>query len=632
MTTAPVLDSNSPEAWKTFAAHAEGLDPGETVTERAHRELARRAGSAATNPTAPPLTLAELPLVPVAPAGEGPGSADFEVTGLLGEGGMGRVLSARQRSLRREVAIKVVKDDARPGTRDALLAEAVVTGSLEHPGVVPVHALGRDADGRPLLVMKRIEGVSWRVLAREAEHPAWAIVAGAGEDRLEVHLDILMAACNAVHFAHSRGIVHRDIKLENVMIGSFGEVYVVDWGIATRMPEPGARARGPTVGTPAYMAPELVKGDLARTDARTDVYLLGATLHAVLTGSSRHAASSLYEALHLAHASEPYAYRSDVPAELAAICNRATSRDPADRFASALDLRRAVADFRRHRGSIALSDEAAARLSELGARTHAAGPDDDIQVRRLMTECRFGFVQALRIWAANAAARAGLQACLEAMIEHEIARQDADGARALCAELPEARPDLVRRIDDLAAELARRKAQLGALERNQDLRIGGAAQLAIVGALPVAVGVVMIFLGLGRELKRAEILGGPAAMFLLHVTGALLARKRLSTAISRRAMGALALIPACAFVHRLIALERGSPLPAIMATDLVIAAFMFGVLAITLVPWLGWAVLPFGAGAIGAALRPDLATPIFMASLTSGMGLVAVLWRRAVRS
>jgi serine/threonine-protein kinase len=381
------------------------------------------------------------------------------------------------------------------------------------------------------------------------------------------------------------------------------------------------------------MAPELVKGDLARTDARTDVYLLGATLHAVLTGSPRHAASSVYEALLLANASEPYVYRSDVPAELAAICNRATSREPADRFQSALDLRRAVADFRRHRGSIALSDEAAARLSELGARTRAAAPDDDIQVRRLMTECRFGFVQALRIWAANDAARAGLQACLERMIEHEIARQDADGARALCAELPEARPELVRRIDDLAAELARRKAQLGALERDQDLRIGGAAQLAIVGVLPAfTVGAAMILLGLGRAPTPAVILGGPALVFLIHATGAILARRRLSTAISRRAIGALALIPACGFVHRVIALELGNPLPAILATDLVMAAFMLGVLAITLVPWLGWAVLPFGVGAIGAAIRPDLALPIFMASLTSGMGLVAVLWRRAVRS
>ena len=187
---------------------------------------------------------------------------------------------AEQRSLAREVAIKTVKDHAGERARDALCDEAVVTGLLEHPNVIPVHALGCDSEGRPLLVMKRVEGVAWRDLLRDPEHPAWATHAAAPEDRLAFHLDVLADVSQAAAFAHSRRIVHRDIKPENVMIGEFGEVYLLDWGLAVtagRELEPGT-----LVGTPAYMAPEMVGG--GRVDGRTDVYLLGATLHEVLTG------------------------------------------------------------------------------------------------------------------------------------------------------------------------------------------------------------------------------------------------------------------------------------------------------------------------------------------------------------
>src|SRR5262249_12200472 len=156
---------------------------------------------------------------------------------------------------------------------DGLLVEAVITGSLEHPSVVPVYALGCDDAGHPILVMKRIEGVSWKTLAADQHHPAWARIDAAGDDRLVAHLEILMQVAGAVHFAHSRGFVHRDIKLANVMIGEFGEVYVVDWGLAVKMgAAPLSDEEAPLVGTPVYLAPEMLSGDPAAVDARTDVY------------------------------------------------------------------------------------------------------------------------------------------------------------------------------------------------------------------------------------------------------------------------------------------------------------------------------------------------------------------------
>ncbi len=164
------------------------------------------------------------------------------------------------------------------------------------------------------------------------------------------------------------------------------------------------------------------------------------------------------------------------------------SADPEGRFPSAQELRRALAAFRRHRGSIALSDEAGARLAELRA---LGSSGNERRVHALPTECRFGFTQALRSWPENEAARAGLAATLVQMIEPEIAQRDAEGARALYAELGEPRPDLLARIEALAADLAaagEREARLRALERDRDLTIGGRAQLSVLATLPLFAG------------------------------------------------------------------------------------------------------------------------------------------------
>ncbi|MEZ4339358.1 MAG: serine/threonine-protein kinase [Sandaracinaceae bacterium] len=251
--------------------------------------------------------------------------ADLEVQGLLGEGGMGRVLLARQHSLRRDVALKTPRDPDDPGVCASLLAEGATTGMLEHPAIVPVHALGLDTNGQPAMVMKRIEGVAWSALAADPEHAGWEGWSGDPEDRLPGHLQILVQVCNAVHYAHSRGVVHRDIKLDNVLIGRFGDVYLADWGVAGTLGAPGERL----CGTPGYMAPEMVMGGVI--DARTDVYLLGATLHEILTGRMRHEGPLVASALLAAARSEPYAYPASLPRGLTQLVNRACHLDRAER-------------------------------------------------------------------------------------------------------------------------------------------------------------------------------------------------------------------------------------------------------------------------------------------------------------
>ncbi len=251
--------------------------------------LATEPGETLPASSATPWPRPSLPLLRTADVAEV--TADVRVSTLLGEGGMGRVLAAEQVALGREVAVKVVRDGGRAADVDALLREALIAARLEHPNVVPVHLLGRGEDGAPIFVMRRIEGVPWSDVLRDAA-AAPGMFADA-RDPLEMHLRVLLEVCGAVQFAHARGILHRDLKPENVMLGAFGEVYVVDWGIALNLADDPrlpriADARG-VVGTPAYMAPEMALGDAAALSPRTDVYLLGAVLHRVLTGAPPHA-------------------------------------------------------------------------------------------------------------------------------------------------------------------------------------------------------------------------------------------------------------------------------------------------------------------------------------------------------
>jgi eukaryotic-like serine/threonine-protein kinase len=623
--------------WTALGVHDAGaLDLSETITPhtfaQARREPAPRIDAPPVSgrvESVASITFSELPHIslsgPVSardPSAAPVRSADLDVTGVLGEGGMGRVLLARQRSLQRDVAVKIVRprrEDA--GALRRLLVEAVITGSLEHPGIVPVHALGCDDAGRPVLVMKRIEGVSWRELCRDPDNPGWARLDGGSDDRLVAHLEILMQVSNALQFAHERGIVHRDVKPSNVMIGSCGEVYLVDWGIAMRLGEP-EEPLGVVdvelVGTPAYMASEMVWGEPHLIDARTDVYLLGATLHNVLTGAPRHQGDTLFEMMSAARDSLPHAYGPEVPAELAAICNRATSRDPAERYPSAIAFRRAISDYLRHRGSVALGDAAAAQLAELRAviaeREGASAPR---RIHQLMSECRFGFTQALRAWKDNAAAREGLGACLGLMIEHELSLGNRDAAAALLAELPEPRPDLAGRLaalDAAIAEKQERDARLRTLEQEHDLSVGARPRLVMIAI--IGVGTVVVS-AIAWQAPRTP----PLRTLVIYIltldaivgAGVLLKRKLLMTShMGRLATGGLTVSGLGILAHRLLCMRFGTPVDEVLIGDMGLLSCVLAFSALMLPGWLrgGLALAAVSAAGIVVTLaRPELAVP-----------------------
>ncbi len=286
----------------------------------------------------------------------------YDVVATLGAGGMGEVRLLHDRRIGREVAMKLIhKDQGSFGdAKQRFLREARVQGQLEHPAIVPVYDLGVGVDG-PYFTMKRIRGLT-------LEDVVVALAAGETDAVAAFPLRRLLTAmstvCLAVAFAHARGVLHRDLKPANVMIGAFGEVHVLDWGLAklvgdtdipTRRgaPAPGDSAKtavGEVMGTPGYMAPEQATGDWDRVDERSDVYALGAILFELLTLEPLHPGRSVPEIIGstLRGADARARIRAPlraIPQELESLCVRATALDPAERFASARDLAEAIDRF-----------------------------------------------------------------------------------------------------------------------------------------------------------------------------------------------------------------------------------------------------------------------------------------------
>ncbi len=294
----------------------------------------------------------------------GAGGATAQVTEryrldrVLGHGGMGEVLLAIDDTIGREVAVKRIRT-ASPSEEELsrFVREARVQGRLEHPAIVPVHDLVFDQAGRPFFVMKRLAGTDMHERLKKLRAGDVADVAAERRALLRAFVDV----CNAAHFAHEKKIIHRDLKPANVMLGDYGEVYILDWGVAHAadaeddIAAPSGRhdlglasgdtQQGAVLGTPAYMAPEQLVGD--KVGPAADIYSLGCILYEICAGEPLHTKTRALGAAFMVTGKHglPSAKRAEVPPELDQICQRSVRPDPADRWQTARSLGDAVQGF-----------------------------------------------------------------------------------------------------------------------------------------------------------------------------------------------------------------------------------------------------------------------------------------------
>ncbi|MFO0674394.1 MAG: protein kinase [Polyangiaceae bacterium] len=337
-----------PRAPKPAAARAHSDDPSAPPPSDPQRTRALPAQAWVLLGTEPP----HLPKLP----------DRYVDRGQLGMGGMGEVRNVRDVPLRREVAMKLLGMESlrRPSMIQTFIEEARTVGQLEHPHIPPIYELGADEEGIPYFTMKRIRGVTLFRRLRQKDLPPGS------SERLREGIEILVKVCDALSFAHSRGVLHRDLKSDNIMVGDFGEVYLMDWGLAkvlrdrckVDVPRPAnsplANLVESLVGTVAYMSPEQAAADPVDLDERTDIFGLGAVLYEIVTGKYPYRGDDDDEVLERVRACDfvpPHKVDPDVfvPRQIASVVMKAMAKNPADRYASVADMKRDLQRFL-HRG------------------------------------------------------------------------------------------------------------------------------------------------------------------------------------------------------------------------------------------------------------------------------------------
>lgn len=341
---------------------------------------------------------------------------DYHIIEKLAEGGMGAIFIARQTSLDRELAIKTLKplkaherraytsqgrmDQVERQRREMFLSEALVTANLVHPHIIPIHDLCQTVDGAPFYSMKRVNGIPWNEHLKKMS--------------LEENLEVLDKVCDAMAYAHHNGVVNRDLKPENIMLGEFGEVLVLDWGLAvpasvadkSRFSSPSASYGA---GTPAYMSPELWTGPADAIGTWSDIYLLGGILFEVLTGQTPHTfpepdssagSSGLWNVIDSVVRHNEIR-DTDAQGELIDIAMKAMSANPESRHRTVLEFQEDIKQYLRHEESRRLAHRAEQTLAEARDSKLAGGYQNYQTAAALFEEAHAG-------WSGNTRALDGL--------------------------------------------------------------------------------------------------------------------------------------------------------------------------------------------------------------------------------
>lgn len=438
----------------------------------------------------------------------------YQLGDVLGRGGMGVVYTATQVSLNREVAVKCILPDKAQDQRlrKKFTAEAQVVGLLDHPNIVPVHDLGTLDGDQILLAMKKVGGEEWSTLLHhKSEKPSGEEKKDAAEDDKSLdqseHLKLLQSVCHAVEYAHSKGFVHLDLKPSNVMVGDFGEVYVMDWGVAAELKhddddkrpyraKPVYDIRGP-IGTPQYMSSEQAFGLGRKIGTWTDVYLLGAILHEILIGRPPHLGTKFLQVILAAQKSETPSFDSSVPKELAELCIHALKKETEERIQTVEEFRHRLEQYLKHRESLAISKVSNQLLSHCQTsfnelKVAAEGQKEPSESERNQlyddfSETVNGFRQAQTLWQENKDAIAGEKTTRLVYAEAALFHNDIGLAEAQTAALER----LGAPPGELRSRIQSRKYEMERAARNAQLTRYG---LGFAAALLILVMTVAYFL------------------------------------------------------------------------------------------------------------------------------------------
>jgi serine/threonine protein kinase/WD40 repeat protein len=406
--------------------------------------------------------------------------SDYTILKKIADGGMGSVFVGNQTSLKREVAIKTIKEDYH-GDADSeaqFLIEALVMGELQHPNIVPIHELGTNGDGLYFYAMKYVGGDSWETKIQTLP--------------LDENLEILFKVCDAIAFAHSHHILHRDLKPANVMLGKFGEVMVMDWGMASSA-IPGEKAElfgnDTTMGgTPAYMAPECAEADAALIGPHTDIYMLGALLYEIIAGVPPRRRENVEEALKAAALNE--IDETDDDSELMHIALKALRTKPQDRFPDVEAFKQAIRGYRSHQESLTLS---------MRAQQHLEGAIERQDYDEFQSAI-YSADEAIALWPDNPDAPALLNTSRLQYARAAMERKDYDLAISVLEPLKESPKAKILLNEAKQGQADRERGQ--AIQR----RLRRAAAAAVMVALLVFVIAFIVVSGQRREIEYTSYL------------------------------------------------------------------------------------------------------------------------------
>lgn len=583
---------------------------------------------------------------------------DFMIKDLLGEGGMGRVYSGVQASLNREVALKVSKvNDQEPRLIAQIFHEAQITANLDHPNILPIYILALNEQDQPIQVMKQIIGVTWADLIANPNHPMWSQLDHT-EGRLHFHLDILAQVCQAMSYAHDHQIIHRDLKPENVMIGRFGEVFVLDWGVALYIPAIGAsfemtsyhaqvssRLDEALVGTPAYMPKEMAQCDVASLGAWTDVYLLGAILYEILCGIRIRTGNNLKELfIQITDGIIPN-IPPDISEEFRSLLLASLDPNIDHRIENGHSFRKLLVHAIRTDRAARVQRKAQRMSTELKQALHTEEYGVD-ELSFMYDEARLTYRTSLEMWSECTRARSGLDHLHSIWAEYSIVIDDLQGAKRAISHLEIPSPTLSQQLENAFRDRERLDQEHAQLQEwHADEQMSSSRSLRLLFST-----IGLIIFGFGSLLldylertdrvlidSKGEFIAAISFTIIVYIIFAMIAARRRQSsgeanAIFQRLVSYLTIITLAVSLQRFISWQLGLSFDRLLHLEMTLIALgCFGLSVITGKKDFTWGGTAYAAASYLALLSPEITTTLYAgAMIILWLGVLMSAWLEGV--